>query len=177
MKKIIYLMITVCLPIVAAVAGATTWREDTREIIDTAVVVVEPKEKTTVAAVEPVEPEPVQDSCIHDLIAWVVYGEVGRCGDDDEALYLTACVILNRAKMFDMSVEEVIYADGQWAVDYYNYLSANGYYPDERCYAAAGRALTENNTPSGLIYCDSLETRDGLYYESRCGQKFYVVED
>ena len=88
------------------------------------------------------------------LMAHLLMGECGATYLDDEMLYLTGAVVLNRvqSKYFPNSIEEVIYQKGQYQCVV---LKDSGFYkePTERCWRIAEELLIKGyDIPGDVLY-------------------------
>lgn len=99
------------------------------------------------------------------LVAHLLMGECGATYTDDEMLYLTGAVVLNRVQSADYpnSIEEVIYQQGQY--ECIN-LKNSGFYkePTERCWRIAEELLISGyDIPSNVLY--QAEFKQGKVYK------------
>ncbi len=92
-------------------------------------------------------------------------GECGATYNDDEMLYLTGAVVLNRvqSEYFPNSIEEVIYQPGQYqCTEFKN----SGFYkePTERCWRIAEELLISGyDIPSNVLYQAEFKQGSGVY--------------
>lgn len=112
------------------------------------------------------------------LMAHLLMGECGASYTEDEMLYLTGTVILNRveSEYFPDTIEEVIYQKGQYAcVD----ITTSGFYkePTERCWKIAEELLLNGyEAPANVLY--QAEFTQGKVYKKIQNMYFcYGKED
>lgn len=99
------------------------------------------------------------------LMAHLLMGECGATYTDDEMLYLTGAVVLNRVQSADYpnSIREVIYQTGQY--ECVN-LKNSGFYkePTDRCWRIAEELLISGyDIPSDVLY--QAEFKQGKVYK------------
>lgn len=99
------------------------------------------------------------------LMAHLLMGECGATCNDDEMLYLTGAVVLNRvqSEYFPNSIEEVIYQPGQYQC---TELMNSGFYkePTERCWRIAEELLISGyDIPSNVLYQAEFKQGSGVY--------------
>lgn len=99
------------------------------------------------------------------LLAHLLMGECGASYTDDEMLYLTGAVVLNRvqSEYFPNSIKEVIYQKGQYQCIV---LKNSGFYkePTERCWRIASELLINGyDTPPNVLFQAEFVQGNGIY--------------
>ena len=99
------------------------------------------------------------------LLAHLLMGECGASYTDDEMLYLTGAVVLNRVQSehFPNTIKEVIYQKGQYQCVT---LENSGFYkePTERCWEIAEELLIRGyDIPENVLF--QAEFRQGKVYK------------
>ena len=99
------------------------------------------------------------------LMAHLLMGECGATYNEDEMLYLTGVVVLNRvqSEYFPNSIEEVIYQPSQYQC---TELEDSGFYkePTERCWRIAEDLLIHGyDVPNNVLYQAEFKQGSGVY--------------
>lgn len=109
------------------------------------------------------------------LLAHLLMGECGASYTDDEMLYLTGAVVLNRvqSEYFPNTIKEVIYQKGQYQCVV---LKNSGFYkePTERCWEIAEELLIRGyDIPENVLF--QAEFRQGKVYKKVQNMYFCYV--
>lgn len=105
-----------------------------------------------------------------DLLAHVIYAEIGSDWVDDMSLYYVGSVVINRVNsdLFPNTIHDVVYQKGQYECAVNGHLKHTA---TERCFTIA-RDLLENGSvlPEMVLY--QAEFKQGPVFENRCGLYF-----